>query len=162
LPPPPGGTLAPLPPPSLEPVEVPPTLPGAGAPVDTEPAPVATERVVRAIDGDTLELDSGFKVRLIGIDTPERGECGYREATEVLAALVAGRDVVLVPGARTDQDRYGRLLRYVDVGGVDANLEMIRSGRAVSRYDSRDGYGRHPREDLYVATDSATASSNTC
>ena len=52
-----------------------------------------------------------------------------------------------------DRDQYGRLLRYVDRGAVDAGLKMIESGLAIARYDSRDGYGRHPREDRYIEAD---------
>ena len=76
--------------------------------------------------------------------------------------LVDGRAVTLVAGASQDSDRYGRLLRYVEVDGVDANLALVRSGRAIARYDSRDGYGRHPREDAYIAADRATLTANVC
>lgn len=123
---------------------------------------VGAVNVVEVIDGDTIRVAGGHKVRLIGIDTPERGQCGYTEAAIGLSWLIGGRPVVLVPGARTDTDRYGRLLRYVEVDGVDLNLAMIRSGRAIARYDSRDGYGRHPREDSYVAADAASPDANTC
>lgn len=112
--------------------------------------------MTRVVDGDTVELADGSKVRLTGIDTPERGQCGYGEATNALSQMVMGREVVLVAGARDDSDRYGRLLRYLEVDGVDANLAMIRSGWAIARYDSRDGYGRHQREDAYVAADVGT------
>lgn len=145
---------------------VPPTTPppmpgddGGGGDASRKNAGVA---VMDVIDGDTIKVEGGQSVRMIGIDTPERGQCGYTEAAFVLASLIRDRPVVLIPGARTDTDRYGRLLRYVEVDGVDANLEMIRSGRAIARYDSRDGYGRHPREDLYVSTDAATPSTNNC
>jgi micrococcal nuclease len=60
-------------------------------------------------------------------------------------------------GASDDADRYGRLLRYVDVQGRDVGLALIKEGWAVARYDSRDGYGRHPREDAYVRADSQAA-----
>jgi len=55
-----------------------------------------------------------------------------------------------------DTDRYGRLLRYVDRGDVDAGLRQIQSGWAIARYDSRDGYGFHARENRYIAADRAT------
>jgi endonuclease YncB( thermonuclease family) len=108
--------------------------------------------VVEVIDGDTVDLGNGERVRLVGIDTPERGECGYEKAADALSALVLGRQVDLV---RSDEDRdqYDRLLRYVDVEGVDAGLALVRRGLAVARYDSRDGYGFHPREPKYVGAD---------
>lgn len=144
--------------------ELPPAASSTTAPLTTPPStatpapPVAAPGptgvpVTEVVDGDTLVVADGQRVRMIGIDTPERGQCGYYEATAALSSLVAGRPVVLVPGARDDVDRYGRQLRYVEVGGTDLNLEMLRSGHARSRYDSRDGYGRHDREDAYVAAD---------
>jgi endonuclease YncB( thermonuclease family) len=108
--------------------------------------------VTEVIDGDTVDLGNGERVRLVGIDTPERGECGYEKAADALSTLVLGRQVELV---RSDEDRdqYDRLLRYVDVDGVDTGLALVRRGLAISRYDSRDGYGFHPREPQYVAAD---------
>lgn len=122
------------------------------APVTTTAPPPRTHLVRRVVDGDTVELGNGEVVRLVGIDTPEVGECGYDQASTALAVLVLGRRVVLVRPAE-DRDRYGRLLRYVDVAGADAGLRLVRQGLAAARYDSRDGYGRHPREDRYVAVD---------
>jgi micrococcal nuclease len=117
--------------------------------------------VVGVVDGDTIDVEHTDgrieRVRIIGIDAPESDECGYVEASEAMASLVMGRDVVLTPGARDDRDRYDRLLRYVDVDGVDAGLVLIEEGLAVARYDSRDGYGAHPREDTYVAAEAATS-----
>ena len=105
--------------------------------------------VTRVVDGDTVEIASGEHVRLIGIDTPEVGACGYGAATAKLRRMVEGRKVILVnPDSVQDIDAYGRLLRYVDVGGEDVGLAQIRAG-ARARYDSRDGYDPHPREGQY-------------
>ena len=114
--------------------------------------PRNTAYVTRVIDGDTLELANGESVRLVGIDTPEVGECGYERAAENLERLVLGERVRL---GMSDEDRdgYGRLLRYVDVGPMDAGLRLIKNGMAIARYDSRDGYGYHPREPRYIAAD---------
>ena len=101
---------------------------------------------------DTLELGNGETVRLVGIDAPEVGECGYERAADNLARLVL-RESVRLGRSDEDRDRYGRLLRYVDVGAQDAGLRLIKNGLAIARYDSRDGYGFHPRETLYVAED---------
>lgn len=124
------------------------------APPGPEARPT-TGVVTRVVDGDTLEVAGVGRVRVIGIDTPERGQCGYERAGAALQSLVLGERVSLTPGARDDADRYGRLLRYVDVGGTDAGLALLRDGRAQARYDSRDGYGTHPREQEYVAADAA-------
>lgn len=122
----------------------------------TGPGQVVT--VTDVIDGDTIDTTAG-RVRVIGIDTPERGECNFGPATSQLRSDIAsyGNTVVLVPVAdRDDTDRYGRLLRYIDApDGTDLGRNLLLSGLAIARYDSRDGYGRHPRQDDYVAVDEA-------
>jgi endonuclease YncB( thermonuclease family) len=120
--------------------------------------PASAVVVTQVIDGDTIVIDSGEHVRLIGIDTPETDHCGYDTATENLRNLVYGKDVILTAGARDEMDKYGRLLRYVDLpDGTDTGLAQIRAGLAIARYDSRDGYGHHAREDQYVAADTGAA-----
>lgn len=121
------------------------------------PTPVPQTRflVTRVIDGDTLELGTGQDVRIVGIDTPEVGECGYDKATANLAYLVQGKTVLLTKSDE-DTDRYGRLLRYVNIGTTDAGLRLIKNGLAIARYDSRDGYGFHKREPVYIAADKAS------
>lgn len=114
--------------------------------------------VTKFVDGDTIDLSTGETVRFIGIDTPERGKCGYKEATAALKKLVGKKPVVLAGGARTNADRYGRTLRYVSVDGKDVGLQMIRAGWAVAKYDSRDGYGRHPKQTEYIRADAQTPS----
>jgi endonuclease YncB( thermonuclease family) len=114
--------------------------------------------VSRIIDGDTIEVTDGSgrteKVRLIGIDTPERGKCGYDESGDQLSMLILNSEVQLVPGGTDDRDSYGRLLRYVDIRGVDAGRILIEEGFAIARYDSRDGYPKHDRETDYIKIDS--------
>ena len=117
--------------------------------------------VTRIVDGDTVDVSGpggvAETVRVAGIDTPERGECGYGEATRHMSSLTLGRAVVLTQADSDDRDRYGRIIRYIDVDGLDAGLAQITGGFAIARYDSRDGYGWHPREDEYIAADNATA-----
>jgi endonuclease YncB( thermonuclease family) len=128
-----------------------PVMPGPAG-----PAPAATVTITRVIDGDTVETPSlPEDIRIIGIDTPERGHCGFNEASNLMRSLVQGQAAAIPGGARTDRDKWGRFLRYVDVNGVDVGRQMIESGWAHARYDSRDGYGRHPRQDAYVAADAA-------
>ena len=128
---------------------------GVAAPdvADSDPTASETGTVTNVVDGDTLDVQGVGRIRVIGIDTPERGACGYESATQAMSVLVLGREVRLVAGATSDADRYGRLLRYVDVGSEDSGLSLIEDGWAIARYDSRDGYGRHPREDAYVSAD---------
>ena len=106
--------------------------------------------VTQVVDGDTLEIEGGRRVRLIGIDTPERGECGYEQAKQALEERVEGRKVTLLdPESVDDEDRYERLLRYVALGRADVGYEQLAAGLGVARYDSRDGYDPHPREARY-------------
>lgn len=135
----------------------------AGSRADAPAGPGAGWQVTRVVDGDTVEVSRDGvveRVRLLGIDTPERGECGYDEATALVGDLVAGRAVTLVVGSSDDRDRYDRLLRFVevDVDGtvVDVGLRQLEAGLAAEVYDSRTGYPRHDREDAYVAADEAT------
>ena len=87
-------------------------------------------KVVRVVDGDTIQLEDGSKVRLLGIDTPERGQCGYKEATKNMQDLVLAKRIILVADGKQTTDRYGRLLRYVDLGDKDIGLEQIKDGYA--------------------------------
>ena len=126
------------------------------------PVPVTTPTTVgltvtNVVDGDTLDVSTGERIRIIGIDTPERGGCGYDEAANYLASLLTGKTVTLTPGAQDDRDAYDRLLRYVDTAdGIDVGLAQLEASQAISRYNSRDGYGRHDREDSYIAADQRT------
>ena len=132
-----------------------PVVTQAPAPVVTEaPAPVApvvvTSVVTNVVDGDTVDLDNGERVRLVGIDTPELGDCGADIAAATVTDMVLGKAVTLA-ASDEDRDQYGRLLRYVDVDGVDVGGTLLLLGQAVPRYNSTDGYGLHPREAEYAA-----------
>jgi len=122
-------------------------------PLDTQPPapPLATEAqadtptaiapteslaqagtVVKIIDGDTIDVNIDgevLRVRYIGINTPERDqECGS-EATAANQALVDGHQVNLVKDV-SETDKYGRLLRYVYMGEIFINAELVRNGWA--------------------------------
>ncbi len=89
--------------------------------------------VTRVIDGDTIVvlLDGREeKVRLIGIDTPEKGRPYFYEATRKTAELVLGKEVKLEKDV-SERDKYGRLLRYVYAGGLFVNAELVRHGYAM-------------------------------
>ncbi|MEM8643019.1 MAG: thermonuclease family protein [Cyanobacteria bacterium P01_G01_bin.54] len=66
--------------------------------------------VKRVIDGDTLELINGDRVRLCGVDAPENDQQGGAEATEFLRSLIGDGEVIIVP---VERDRYGRLIGEV-------------------------------------------------
>lgn len=85
--------------------------------------------VSHIVDGDTFDVNTGERVRLIGIDTPERGKIFYKDATKHLSELILDKDVILVKDV-SDVDRYGRLLRHVYVQDRWVNEEMIKDGFA--------------------------------
>jgi endonuclease YncB( thermonuclease family) len=106
-------------------------------------------RVTRVIDGDTLALGNGQRVRLVQIDTPEvyfRGECYGRAASKEAATLLpAGTAVRLSVEPATDRvDDAGRLLRYVIRArdGLNINLQLVRIG-AAAPYFYRGRRGRY-------------------
>jgi endonuclease YncB( thermonuclease family) len=98
---------------------------------DFTPTSSETFDVSQIIDGDTIRLSSGDKVRLIGINTPETGQPYYGEATEKLKQLI-GNSPVKLEKDEDDKDQYGRLLRYVYVNDTHVNLEMVKCGMAIA------------------------------
>jgi len=91
--------------------------------------PTSEFKVTRIIDGDTIELFNGEKVRLICIDTPERGEDYYEEASDYLEDLILNENVELVKDI-SETDRYGRLLRYIYLDGKFINKKVVEKGLA--------------------------------
>jgi len=99
-----------------------------------------TYLVIRVVDGDTIELEDGTKVRYIGVNTPETVdpnssvECYGKEASIENKRLVEGKKVRLEKDV-SDTDKYGRLLRYVWVEDVFVNDYLVKEGYAnVSTY----------------------------
>lgn len=97
--------------------------------------PSSFEKVKRVIDGDTIELASGKRVRYIGIDTPETVDprkpvqCFGREAKTENERLVSGKNIRLEKDI-SETDKYGRLLRYIYVDNVMVNEELVKNGFA--------------------------------
>ena len=90
-------------------------------------------KVTRIIDGDTFETETGEKVRLIGINTPEISDIFGREAKQYLSDLILGKYVDLQKdNISKNRDRYQRLLRYVFLDDVDINKKMISNGYAFA------------------------------
>lgn len=90
-----------------------------------------TGRVVGVADGDTVTvLDSNrvqYKVRVAGIDAPEKGQAFGDRSKQNLSNLVFDRNVTV---EWNKQDRYGRIVGKVMVNGVDADLEQVKAGMA--------------------------------
>ncbi len=94
-----------------------------------------TYRVQRVVDGDTLKLEDGTRVRLIGVNTPEMTtdtgtpEPWATEATEFTEAFVANKDIRL-QFDRERLDQFGRTLAYVWVGEEMLNDALVEAGLA--------------------------------
>ena len=86
--------------------------------------------VTRIVDGDTLVISTGEKVRLICIDTPETGDAYASQAKRHLTTLTLNKSVVLERDVE-DTDKYGRLLRYVYVNNFSVNKDIVHSGLAT-------------------------------
>ena len=94
-----------------------------------QPDSLESATVTDVVDGDTIELADGRRVRYIGINTPEREQPYYQEATAANRQLVGGKRV----GLEYDQDtfdQYGRTLAYIWVDGQMANLALVQQGYA--------------------------------
>jgi len=99
---------------------------------------MTTAVVERAVDGDTVMLVGGARVRYIGMDAPELNNGPFAsgqaepyscQAQAANADMVAGKTIRLLPD-RSEQDRYGRLLRYVFCGDVFVNAQLVLDGWA--------------------------------
>ena len=117
---------------SPPPDEIPPITFVPVEPTVTRPSPPGetdTVTVSKVVDGDTIELSDGRRVRYIGINTPERDQPFYPEATEANRQLVLGKAVRVELDVETF-DQYGRTLAYIWVDEVMANLEIVKQGFA--------------------------------
>lgn len=117
-------------------------------------------RVARVVDGDTIVVVGGRRIRLVQIDSPEvgTGECYSRAAAKALRKLIPdGTAVTLESDPALDQvDRYGRLLRYVRRGKLNVNLELVKRGAAAPWF--YDGArGRYAAALMRAATDAKAA-----
>ena len=89
--------------------------------------------VSEIIDGDTFKMSNGEIVRLLCVDTPEKGKQGYEEAGSFLASLIWDKEVRLIRSNESeDKDKYGRSLRFVYVENsgeeIFVNKEIVDSG----------------------------------
>lgn len=135
-----------------------PQPPGTGGNNNSNPGPALhreTGNVVKVIDGDTLKVrlrkGGTVSVRMLGINTPERGRCGASDATDNLRKLAPVGSTVDMVSDRTQaaKDRYGRLLRYVAKRGGYKDLSYR---QAWNGYTKRYVFGGKPvaRDRQYV------------
>ena len=88
-------------------------------------------KVVKVIDGDTFDLllkdNTTIRIRMNGIDSPEKGQPYFKNAKQGLASFIFGEKVSIVS---IGKDRYKRTLADVYVGNYFINLKMISTGLA--------------------------------
>jgi len=95
------------------------------------------QEVVEVVDGDTIKIKDNIRVRLLGIDSPEKGECYYEESREFLKEFLEGKTVNLEKDI-SGKDDYGRPLRYVILPSDDPEQDNI----LINDYIVRQGYAQ--------------------
>ncbi len=112
--------------------------------------PTSEAVVTKIIDGDTIVIQGGQHLRLLGIDADESGYPCYEPAKKRLEELILSKTVRLEANGQ-DKDQYGRLLRYVFLGDQNIGEELVAQGFAVARF--------YPDSEKYKAE--ITAAENT-
>lgn len=109
------------------------------SPTPTDPN-ISFAKVTVVIDGDTIEIEGGARVRLIGIDTPETVDpnrpigCYGKEASSFTKSQLEGKQIKLEKDI-SETDKYGRLLRYAWLGDNLFNELLVKEGYSqISTY----------------------------
>lgn len=95
--------------------------------------------VTKIIDGDTIIIEGGEHVRLLGMDCDEKGKKCYTKAKDEIEKLLLGKEVILEREG-DDLDKYGRKLRYIFLDGENVNEKMVSNGFCVARFDQNSKY----------------------
>lgn len=107
-------------------------------------------------DGDSLQLADGRRIRLLGVDAPERGKCMAQEAREALSNVALKKHVILKD---MQTDDYGRVLANVFVGGKWINEVMVQKGLARGEPSA---YAKEHKLGIYSETCRKTVAPNGC
>ena len=118
------------------------------------PTALAVSNISKVVDGDTIHMSTGEKVRLIQIDTPELGsnEC-YAEQSRIELSKLLNQPgkLILKSDPKLDAtDKYGRSLRYAFIGKANINLRMVEIG-AAAPYFYQGGLGVYSKQILKAA-----------
>lgn len=131
------------------------------APTDVPVTGKSEAKVIKVIDGDTIEIEGNIKVRLIGVDTPETVDprrpvgCYGKEASDFVKSQLSEKTVELEKDV-SETDKYGRLLRYVWLDGQLFNDTLVKEGYAqVSTYPPNVKY-----EELFLKSQARARSEN--
>lgn len=96
-----------------------------------------TTVVTKVIDGDTVIVEGGWHIRLLGIDADEKDYPCYDVAKKRLESLVLGKKVKLEKEV-TDADKYGRCLRDIFLQDENIGLQLVKEGLVVARWYNPD------------------------
>ncbi len=93
--------------------------------------------VTKVIDGDTVVVEGGWHIRLLGMDADEKGYPCYDSAKTRLENLVLSKQVVLEKDI-SDVDQYNRCLRYIFINNTNVDVQLVKEGLAVARFYEPD------------------------
>lgn len=93
--------------------------------------------VTKVIDGDTVVVEGGYHVRLLGMDADEKGYPCYDAAKNRLESLILAKQVIMEKD-KTDVDQYSRCLRYIFISDTNVEVELVKEGLVVARFYEPD------------------------
>jgi endonuclease YncB( thermonuclease family) len=129
---------------------------------DTECHVEETGICTTVVDGDTIYLDNGEKIRFVGVNTPERGVEGYIASKNFVQKLCLGKEVGIDIDDSKHSDKYGRTLGVVIVDGKNVNEMLLKEGLAEIMYiPPSEFYPYHWADSSTHTADSYTTYSNT-
>lgn len=96
--------------------------------------PEVTGKCYNVVDGDTIDVEAVGRIRLVGVNTPERGQPGYQNATDFVRSICLGKTVSMNIDDAKNKDKYGRTLAVVYVDNINLNQELLKRGYAKVMY----------------------------
>ena len=88
----------------------------------------------KVIDGATIDVQGVGRIRFVCVNTPERGEDGYKEAKEFVKSKCLNKEVTVDVDDQKHYDKYDRILGVVYVDGQNLNQELLKQGYAEIMY----------------------------
>ncbi len=118
----------------------------AGCAAPESPCGPSTGIVSYVVDGDTFDLESEVRIRVLLADAPEttsgKHDCYGEEAKRYTVGLISGKTVALSYDESACTDKYGRTLAYVKIDGVELNAELVKRGLACELFIPPAGTSR--------------------
>lgn len=116
----------------------------------------------KVVDGDTIYLDNGEKIRFVGVNTPERGVEGYIASKNFVQKLCLNKKVGIDIDDSKHSDRYGRTLGVVIVDGKNVNEMLLKEGLAEIMYMPPSEFYPYDwaNSDTHVASTHSSSSSS--